>query len=98
MEGNVWFKNGKIVMEDGKVILCDRCPCKCEPKVIESYVTNGSDESCKRWNLRPYQRDHVGDYGGYWRIRDLGKPITTTPKRLAPVQSTTMAQSIKTGG
>jgi len=80
MAGNVWFKNGKIVLEDGKVILCDRCPCKCEPKVIASFITNGSDESRKRWNLRPYQRDHVGDYGGYWRIRDVGEAHHNNPE------------------
>jgi len=80
MAGSVWFKNGKIIMEDGKVILCDRCPCKCEPKVIGSFITNGSDESRKRWNLKPYQGEHVGDYGGYWRIRDVGEAHHNNPE------------------
>lgn len=70
---SVWMKNGGIIMEGGSVIVCDRCPCKCKPKVIGSFVTNGSDESRKKWDLTPYQGKNVGTPGGYWRIRDVGE-------------------------
>lgn len=40
---SVWKANGKIVMKDGKVVMCDECPCRgCEE--IPSTQIDGKTE------------------------------------------------------
>lgn len=48
MEGKVWIQNGKIIMEGGKVIFCQECPCGCftitlvEAGDHQSYVSDNN--------------------------------------------------------
>ena len=56
----------------GMLILCWTCPC-CRPRVIASYVTNGSNEDTKTWWLTGWHGDYIGFPGGRWRIRDVGE-------------------------
>jgi len=56
----------------GKLILCWVCPC-CRPRVIASFVTNGSSEETRTWRLADWQGDYIGFPGGKWRLRDVGE-------------------------
>ena len=65
-DGSLWLKNGKIIVENGVAIMCKRCPCECEPRVIVSLKVYGKDgRTC--FNLRPYQGKGVGTTGNIWR-------------------------------
>ena len=70
----LWKKNGKIIAEDGKIINCSECPCDCEPYVIASYTTNGSDSARRTWDLTPYQgrRKAKARKGARWRLIETG--------------------------
>ena len=67
-------KGGELVVgrNTGRIILCWTCPC-CQPRVIASYVTNGSSEETRTWRLADWQGDYVGFPGGKWRLRDVGE-------------------------
>jgi len=41
---SVWLKNGKVIVKNGKVILCDHCPCACEIRLdISGWDYNRND-------------------------------------------------------
>lgn len=69
-EGSLWFKDGKIIVENGTAIICKRCPCECEPRVIVSFKVN-SERGPKCFNLRPYQGKGVGTPGYRWRLTEI---------------------------
>lgn len=66
-------KTGKIIKSEKKGLLveCWVCPC-CKPKVIASMITN-AQTGPKDWDLRPYQKEHIGIPGAKWRLRDVGE-------------------------
>ena len=72
-QGSLWFnKNGEIIVQNGKAIICNRCPCKCEPRVITSFTVNGEDgPKCK--DLRHWQGKGVGTPGYRWRLIEIGE-------------------------
>ena len=70
------WRNKKLVKdpETGQLVACTKCPCKCEPKVLGSKITNRSKAGKKTWDLRKYQnKKGLGTPGAYWRIRDVGE-------------------------
>lgn len=69
------WKNKKLVRDEetGQLVLCTKCPCICEPKVIASKITNRAKGRAE-WDLRKYQnRKGLATPGAYWRIRDVGE-------------------------
>ena len=71
-EVSLWLKDGKIIVEDGKAIICNRCPCECEPRVIKSFKVNREDGP-RCFDLRPYQGKDVGTPGYRWRLLEIGE-------------------------
>lgn len=63
------YKTKVLLLKKGWLIACWICPC-CRPKVIASKITNPSSP---RWDLTPYQGEHIGLPGARWRIRDVGE-------------------------
>jgi len=51
----VWLNNGGIVVTDGKIIICNDCPCCvnclpcCIPKTIHGTITNDFTGACVAW-------------------------------------------------
>lgn len=69
---SLWIKNGKIIVENGAAIICKRCPCECEPRVIKSFKLNREDGPfC--FDLKPYQGKGVGTPGYRWRLIEIGE-------------------------
>jgi len=48
----VWLANGKVIMEGGKVILCDQCPCR---KNIYGFAGFENDENHSLWYWFEYK-------------------------------------------
>lgn len=72
-EGSLWFnKNGEIIIENDKAIICNRCPCECEPRVIRSFKVNREDGP-RCFDLKPYQGKGVGTPGYRWRLIEIGE-------------------------
>ena len=69
---SLWIKNGKIIVENGTAIICKRCPCECEPRVIKSFKVNRK-EGPKCYDLTPYQGKGVGTPGYRWRLIEIGE-------------------------
>ena len=69
---SLWIKNGKIIVENGSAIICKRCPCECEPRVIKSFKVNKEDGP-RCYDLTPYQGKGVGTPGYRWRLIETGE-------------------------
>lgn len=54
----VWKHNGKIVMKDGKVVLCDDCPCGEE----ERCVTIPSRQFYNETEAEPHYRRQIASF------------------------------------
>lgn len=68
-------ENGEIILEDGKVILCDDCPCEdCEPIVLgEKEIVESDDVNTSCWNLQEFQKwSDEKRAGDPWRLIEVG--------------------------
>lgn len=72
-QGSLWLnKDGEIIVENGKAIICNRCPCECEPRVIKSFKVN-REYGPRCFDLKPYQGKGVGTPGYRWRLIEIGE-------------------------
>lgn len=70
MADSLWLnKNGEIIVKDGVAIICNKCPCECEPKVL--FTIKGTRPDVL--NLIPYQGKGVGTPGYRWRLTEIGE-------------------------
>ena len=70
---SLWLKDGKIIVENGKAIVCNRCHCECEPRVISSFKVNGWHSKFRCADFTPYQGKGVGTPGYRWRLIETGE-------------------------
>ena len=75
----LWFnKKGQLIMRDGVLVECDECPCKCDPFVIATKITNRSTGEAT-WDLTPYKYSGKYRKGARWRLRDVGEAHYNDP-------------------
>ena len=68
-KGSIPTVNGRAkVRKNGSLSVANangKCPdCCCKPKILATYTT----DDYGTWDLTPYQGDHIGPPGGYWRL------------------------------
>ena len=70
---SLWLKDGKIIVENGKAIICKRCPCECRPRVIKNFKVSYYDQFPKCFDFTPYQGKGIGTPGYIWFMAALGE-------------------------
>lgn len=68
----LWLKNGRVVFgKDGLPILCDHCPCTCEPKTLYSFSVDGRESETAIHDLSAWTGPDIGWPGAVWRLLEL---------------------------
>lgn len=66
----LWLdEEGNLLFENRMILLCDRCPCECVPRILAKYILKPGTV----WDLTPYQVEGFAGEAPYrrkWLIRE----------------------------